>query len=92
MLKHGDVNPLNVHDLRRVAHCPPHFTPFYFDLRCDERKISDWVTTNLDSRFYYGDHVSMDPDRRKNMCKVVAFELASEATYFGLFVDSINQP
>jgi hypothetical protein len=26
------------------------------------------------------------------MCKVVAFEIGAEATYFGLFIDQINQP
>jgi hypothetical protein len=92
MLKYGEVNPLNVHGLRRTEHKPPHFTPFQFDLRVNEKDISDWIWANLTGRFYYGDHVEVRDTGSRSMCKVVAFEIASEASYFGLFIDKINQP
>lgn len=93
MLRYGEINPLNVHGLRRMEHCPPHFTPFHFDLRVGEKQISDWIWSNLSGRFYYGDHTYIDHSTgRKSMQKIVAFEIAAEASYFGLMVDKINQP
>lgn len=84
------INPLNVHGLRRVEHCPPHFFRVEFDLATDEKDITDWVYTNLDGRFYFGDYYNIDTTGRRTMCKVLAFENHSEATYFGLFMDQIN--
>ena len=55
MLKHGEVNPLNVHGLRELAYCPPHFTTVtvnYFEY--NDRKIKDWIYENLTGRFYQG--------------------------------------
>jgi hypothetical protein len=61
-------------------------------LATDERNIVDWVYTHLEGRFYFGDKMVINPDGRRDMCKVIAFERHSEATYFGLFVDQLNQP
>ena len=95
MLRFKVANPLNVHALRRVDYLPPHFTPFYFDLRVNEKNITDWIWANLSGRFYFGDHVQLqqgtDSARPKTMCKIVAFEIGSEASYFGLSIDIINQ-
>ena len=91
MLKFREVNPLNVHGLRQVTtHCPPHFTLVHFDLQVSEKEITDWVWTNLSGRFYFGDFVEIDKEGRRQMNKVLAFEIASEATYFGLFIDQVN--
>ena len=92
MLKYGEVNPLNVHGLRRLEHCPPHFLCVYFDLSVDATVISDWVYTNLSGRFYFADATLMDSAGKRTMQKVLAFEEHSEATYFGLYVDQINTP
>jgi hypothetical protein len=86
-----EINPLNVHGLRRLEHCPPHFLQVCFDLHTDERNITDWVYTNLTGRFYFGDYVLVDSAGKKSMCKMLAFEIHSEASYLGLFLDTINK-
>ena len=85
-----DINPLNVHNLRRVEHCPPHFYRVIFDLSTDEKRITDWVYHNLTGRFYFGDYFSVSDTGHKTMSKLLGFENHSEATYFGLFIDQIN--
>jgi hypothetical protein len=55
-----------------------------------EKTITDWVFTNLTGRFYFGDHHYTDDSGRRCMSKVLAFEVASEASYFGLFLDQVN--
>jgi hypothetical protein len=90
MLRYKEINPLNVHGLRRVDHCPPHFLEVCFDLKTQEQNISDWIYTQLSGRFYYNDKILIDDQGKRSMCKVVAFERHSEATYFGLFIDQIN--
>ena len=90
MLQYREINPLNVHGLRRVDHCPPHFLQVCFDLKTQEQSISDWIFTQLSGRFYYGDKITLDDTGKRGMCKVVAFERHSEATYFGLFLDQLN--
>jgi len=91
MLKYREVNPLNVHGLRRLEFCPPHFTPVRFDLRTQDKAITDWIWANCSGRFYFGDYYQVDPDGKKSMCKQVCFEIASEATYLALFLDQINR-
>jgi hypothetical protein len=89
MLKHGEVNPLNVFGLRQLLHCPPHFTQVSFDLATSEKRITDWVHENLAGRFYFGDYIFTDNEGTK-MSKCVAFEIAAEASYFSLFLDKVN--
>lgn len=91
MLKYREVNPLNVHGLRRIEYCPPHFTPVNFDLRTQEKAIVDWIWSNCAGRFYFGDFFQIDEAGKKVMCKQAAFEVPSEATYLALFLDQINQ-
>jgi hypothetical protein len=91
MLRTGEINPLDVHALRRMAHCPPHFTQVMFDLATDEKRITDWVFTNLAGRFYFGDYHYHDKNGRRSMSKLLSFEIPGEASYFGLFIDQINQ-
>lgn len=85
-----EINPLNVHGLRRVDFCPPHFARVPFDLYTNEQDIIDWVYTNLHGRFYFGDYISIDGNGKRQMCKLLAFENHSESTYLGLFLDQIN--
>ena len=90
MLKHGEVNPLNVHGLRRLEHCPPHFERVQFDPHVNDKTVSDWIYENLAGRFYVG-HTDVGQDSkplRRQM--IAAFELASEASYFSLFLPQIN--
>lgn len=92
MLKHNEINPLNVFGLRRLNHCPPHFERLLFDLRATEKDITDWIYENLASRFYFEDYITvLSSTGQLGMCKCIAFEDASELSYFGLFLDKINR-
>lgn len=93
MIKHGEANPLNVFDLRQLSICPPHFEKIVFDLRTNVKDISDWIYENLSGRFYIGDTFIPNPDSPTSALmiqKLVAFERHEEASYFGLFLPTIN--
>lgn len=92
MLKHGEVNPLNVHGLRQLQHCPGHFEQVIFNPTTQTKHYSDWIYENLEGRFYIGDiDVARTPGGKtidRNL--LVAFELASEASYFSLLLPQLN--
>lgn len=91
MLKHNEVNALSVFELRRVDHCPPHFTRFSFDLNVQDKQVTDWIYENLSGRFYFGDEYFVHESNGKvGMRKCAAFEQAGEASYFALQLDTIN--
>jgi hypothetical protein len=93
MLKHGEVNPLNVFGLRQLNHCPLHFESVQFDLRVGEKDITDWIYENLQGRFYIGPiDVTQSNNRPTIRQTLVAFENPSEATYFSMFLTQINEP
>lgn len=91
MFKHGEVNPLNVFGLRQLKHCPPHFEQVVFDPYVTEKTISDWIYENLQGRYYIGfqDVARNDVPFQRQI--IVAFERASEASYFSLFLPQLNQ-
>jgi hypothetical protein len=91
MLKHGEVNPLNVHGLRRLEHCPPHFTTVNFDIRVREKTISDWIYENLEGRFWFGSRCYQTEAGSTAVNQGVGFELSEEASYFMLLLDQINK-
>lgn len=86
MLKHGTVNPLNVHGLRQLKWLPPHFEQVQFPSMVTDKQLSDWIFENLEGRFYIGD---VDNPERSTL---VAFELVGEASYFSLLLPQINSP
>lgn len=91
MLKYGEINPLNVFGIRKMSHCPPHFERVTFDIKTQEKRITDWIVENLAGRFWVGDIYSdTASDGKPLMCKCVAFEEKSEASYFALYLDQIN--
>lgn len=84
------VNPLNLFNLRRVEHCPPHFYGVEFDITTKEKYISDWIWENLSGRFFLGDVlINCSKDRRIRKC--AAFEIHGEATLFALQLNEINK-
>ena len=86
-------NPLNVHNLRAVARCPPHFFAVDFDMSCTPKKITDWIYVNLQGRFYFG-QVTGDSDNgvtSLTLCSRAAFEIHSEASYFALSLPELNK-
>lgn len=90
MLKHLEPNPLSIHGLREVKHCPPHFSPVIFNLRATEKAINDWLYENLDGRFYAGQIDVMQDSGKTARQHCVAFELPGEASFFALRIDTIN--
>ena len=90
MLKHNEVNPLSVFGLRRVEHCPPHFTTLLFESYVPEKIISDYIYEHLMGRFFLGDCLDYEEDGSRIAQKMAAFELASEASYFSLILHTIN--
>ena len=90
MLKHNEANPLAVFGLRELEHCPPHFIPVDFGLKTHQKTISDWIWTNLDGRFWYGDYYYKGTDNTVQLTKRVAFEIPGEASMFALMLDQIN--
>ena len=90
VLKYGEANPLAVFGLRELEHCPPHFIPVDFGLRCGQKIISDWIWTNLDGRFYFGDYYYKDDTNNVQLTKRAAFEIPGESSMFALILDQIN--
>ena len=92
MLKHNEANPLAVFGLRELEHCPPHFIQVEFELKTTEKAITDWIWSNLDGRFWFGDWYYKDENTNVNFHKCAAFETAGEASMFALVLDQINKP
>ena len=90
MLKYGEINPLNVFGLRRVEHCPPHFEQVHFNLYVNDKKITDWISENLEGRFWFGDSYLQIEDNTISLGKSAGFEIHGEASYFSLILDQIN--
>lgn len=92
MLKHNQLNPLNVHGLRELSWCPPHFTCVQFEPYITKKQVTDWLYENLEGRFYVGDiDVARTPGGKpidRNL--LVAFELPGEASYFSLLLPTLN--
>lgn len=84
MLKHGEVNPLNVAGIRRTKTCPPHFVrvevPFSFDDKTN-KQLTDWIYENLEGRFCFG--------QDQHLTSYIGFEIHSEASYFALMQSQI---
>ena len=91
MLKHNEPNPLSVHQLRRVDFLPPHFIKVAFSLSAHDKSIVDWIWENFEGRFYYGDYFCETETGAVDVQKVAAFEIAGEASYFALMLDTINK-
>jgi hypothetical protein len=84
------INPLNLFDLRKVNHCPPHFFAVDFDISTSEKKITDWIYENLQGRFYLGDYY-VGANGFKVIKKRAGFEIHGEASYFALILQDINK-
>jgi hypothetical protein len=89
MLRTDTVNPLNVFNKRRLNHCPPHFLPIYFDLRVNEKVITDWIYEHLSGRFYFDSQYQMQDKPIIQQC--AAFENHQEASYFSLLLTDLNK-
>lgn len=90
-MKNRSPNPLNVFDLRRMDHKPPHFYSVVFDSISEVKPMTDWIWENLEGRFYFGDHYGSDSASYISVLrKCAAFEIHSEASYFSLVLVDLN--
>lgn len=89
MRRNDEPNPLNVHNLRRLSHCPPHFEKVIFKLTTkNEKDITDWIYENLTGRFYIG-YEDLDGGIGYERHVVLGFELTTETSYFSLSLSNI---
>lgn len=50
-LARGELNPLNVLNIRKISYIPAHFEKFY-SVKLDKiQNIDHWIYTNLNSRY-----------------------------------------
>ena len=91
MLRDGEANPLTVHGLREMGHCPPHFVRVTFDMRSSRKQISDWIWENFEGRFWFGDWFETNDAGQCIMNACAAFEIPGEASMFSLTLDQIQQ-
>ena len=92
MLKHSEINPLNVFGLRQTIKCPPHFEKVVFESYVNDKLLSDWIYENLQGRFFIGHQDIIENGYVVKNHTLVAFENPSEASYFSLFLPQINSP
>ena len=94
-MKYNEVNPLNVHGLRQLNFCPPHFKKI--TIRKDETELKhvqkikvviDWIYEHLSGRFYINSSVS-DKGKFANEF-TIAFEEHSELSFFILSIPTIK--
>lgn len=90
MLRNGEANPLTVHGLREMTHCPPHFIQVLFDLRTSDKVIKDWIWENLEGRFWVGNWYDNSQSGSVTMTTCAAFENPGEASMFSLVLDQIQ--
>ena len=92
MLRDGEPNPLTVHGLRELQHCPPHFTKVVFDLCVNEKQVTDWIWEKFEGRFWFGQFYYREtPEDNLSLSHCAAFELPGEASMFSLCLDQIQQ-
>lgn len=91
MLRNGEANPLTVHGLREMEHCPPHFVQVKFDLRSNRKQVTDWIWENFEGRFWFGDWFDINSSGQCVMTTCAAFEIPGEASMFSLMLDQIQQ-
>lgn len=84
MIKNYEANPLNIHALREVSFCPPHFTKVDMSgSYVPPNTLKKWLYANLEGRFHIG------TGERDHIVKFIAFEIQGEASYFALMKDTI---
>jgi hypothetical protein len=89
----SNINPLNAYNLRRVAYCPPYFVTI--QLNSDHiDSVVDWIYENLQGRFYCGKRNIAASDLIGSITSnrfTIGFELAEEATLFGLSLGTFSK-
>lgn len=63
-LARGEVNPLGVLGLRKLAFIPEHFTKLSVDLNVDLKLLDHWIAYNLNSRYAIKKDISLDSNNK----------------------------
>lgn len=99
MINGKEINLLNVHNLRQLKYCPPHFTQVIVPSdrhRLSKKDFQDWLFENLQGRFYIGDidvnYANESSERNFRRDTLIAFEVAEEASYFSLILPNLTKP
>lgn len=90
MIANKEPNPLTVHGLRELDHCPPHFVKVNFELRINRKQVIDWIWENFEGRFWFGDLYYLTEAGNCGMTTCAAFEIPGEASMFALCLDQIQ--
>lgn len=91
MIKNGEPNPLNIHNIRRLDYCSPHLEKVHFDGKVHDKIIIDWIYENLEGRFYYNDEIVEDGEHKLTTKRCAAFEIPYEASYFCFALETLNK-
>jgi len=86
-VKQKNVNPLNVHKVRRAAFCPPYFESALLPSLSRvgmPREIDDWVYKNMTGRYFIGRTVNTTDTGSISVVPYIAFENPSELSIFML--------
>lgn len=83
-LKNGKPNPLDYFKMRRVDFACPHFEYFTINkTRTDLFEfINEWITKNLNSRYYIGKGISLDSNNAITYNITIGFESEKELSFF----------
>jgi len=83
-LKNGKPNQLNYFDLRRVEFASPHFKYTSIDRYTPtlHKQLDSWIKTNLNSRYYIGQALSLDNTNTIIHVTKIGFESEKELSFF----------
>jgi hypothetical protein len=83
-LSRGEVNPLNVLNLRRLRFIPQHFTKISIDNNVDIKLLDRWINYNLNSRYAIKKGYTLDLNNKLIEVIAVGMEDSREITMLSL--------
>lgn len=92
-LKNGKPNPLNYFDLRKASFQAPHFKYIILEKNTQNfiTQIENWITHNLNGRYYVGPHLILDHTNTICYATKVGFENEKELSFFNLACPYLQQ-
>jgi hypothetical protein len=89
-LSRGRVNPLNVLNMRRLKHIPPHFARMTTRNVSNIDAIDGWIYQNLDSRYCIKLSYIVDQNRKLVEVCEIGVEEAKELSMLSLGCPYLN--
>jgi hypothetical protein len=83
-LKNGKPNPLNYFNIRRVDVACPHFKYTTIEKYNPSllKSVNKWISTNLNSRYYIGQGITLDHSNTIVYNTRIGFESEKELSFF----------